>query len=146
MDQGSFGAFAQQMCDVGLVFNIRFSEEELLQLPSWRLFNGKITDGVSSLPGRINLPARPPGVSESVNSTVWTFVRCFSQTVRGRSGRQKYHLVPPNPMPTSKWTLNFLVKEFSVINPISGPDDTPVPQDLIIIGGLLLFILTNTCI
>jgi hypothetical protein len=135
MDSGSFGAFAQRMFDLGLVFDVRFTKDEIEQLPSWRLFDRKIMDGVSSLPGKIELPPRPLTTSESVNGTLWAFVDCMAKTVRKQPGRQKYHLVPPKkPTPTARWTLDVLLKEFSVPNPISGLDDNPVPQSLIIIG------------
>lgn len=131
------------MFDLGLVFNVRFDEEELRQLPSWSLFNQKITDGVNSLPGRIMLPPRPSNMNDSVNATLWTFVKCFSQAVRGQKGRRSYSLVPPEPTPTYRWTLDLLREEFAVLNPISGLDDTPVPQQLVIIGTSLQFSSNN---
>ena len=46
----------------------------------------------------------------------------------------------------AKWTLDHLMQEFSVPNPISGPDATPVPQRLIIISVSLELVPKNTCI
>ena len=134
MDSGSFGVFAQRMFDLGLVFDVRFTKDEIAQLPSWCMFDRKVMDGVSSLPGKIELPPRPSTTSESMNGTLWTFVTRVMKTVRKQPGRQKYHLVPPKDTPTARWTLDVLMGEFSVPNPISGLDDNPVPQNLIIIG------------
>lgn len=134
LDLGSFGSFTQRMFDIGLVFNIHFTEDELQQLPSWRLFDRKIMDGVSALPARIQLPSRPSYMPVSANATLWTFVKLFTKTLRNQYGRQMYHLVPPSAPPITKWTLNLLIEEFAVPNPISAPDDAPVPQNLIIIG------------
>jgi hypothetical protein len=134
------------MFDVGLVFNIRYTQDELEGRPSWTLFNKKITDGLASLPAEIQLPPRPASVSESVNTILWTFVEVMIQAVRNHPGRKKFHLVPPQSTPTRKWTLQMLTKEFSVENPISGLEDAPVPQRLIIIGVLHLFFPINTCI
>jgi hypothetical protein len=146
MDTGSFGTFAQRLSDVGLVFNITFAEDELQQQPSWSLFNRKIMAGVSSLPARIELPPRPPNMTGSVNSILWTPITRFKRGVRGQPGRHTFHLVPPPTIPTSDWTPGLIVDKFAVPNPISGPDDAPVPKHLIIIGVLLRFPLMNTCI
>ena len=146
MDSGSFGIFAQRMFDVGLVFNIDFTDDELLQLPNWRLFNQKIMAGVSSLPANINLPPPARKLSESVNHTLWAFVKHLSRPVQNQPGTKKHHLVGGEPIPTAKWTLDHLMREFSIPNPISGPDAIPVPQRLIIIGGSLEFVPKNTCI
>lgn len=134
IDCGSFGVFAQWMFDIGLVFDLRFTEDELLQPPSWVLFDQKIMDGVASLPARIRLPLRPSHVSASANGTLWTFVKCFTRAVRNQCGRKKYHLTPPPTITTTQWTLDHLTNELSVPNPISGPDDASVPQNLVIIG------------
>ena len=134
------------MFDIGLVFNIQFTEDELQQLPSWKLFDRKIMDGVSSLPAMIQLPPRPSNMSSSVNAILWTFVKLFTRTIRNQCGRQTYHLVPPSATPITKWSLNLLIEEFAVPNPISGPDDEAVPQNLIIIGLCNQFNSKNTCI
>jgi hypothetical protein len=134
MDSADFGTFAQQMFDLGLVFDIKFTEDELQRLPSWSTFDKKITDGILSLPAGIELPPRPPKLSNSVNSTLWTFVNCPLQTVRGKYGRKVLNLVLPMATPTTKWTLDLLTEDFSVENPISRPDNTPMPQRLIVIG------------
>src|ERR1700753_97387 len=136
MEVGDFGIFAQQMFDMGLVFNVEFTEAELGQLPSWSLFDHKITDGISSLRGKPGLPSRPQNMQGSANTTLWSFVKRHSQKQRGKSGRESYHLNPTTPITTSMWTLDFLIQEFAMLNPISGPDDTPMPQHLIIIGKL----------
>lgn len=122
------------MFDIGLVFNLSFTEAELLQPPSWVSFDQKIMDGVASLPARIRLPPRPSHASASANGTLWTFVKCFLRAVRGQHGRKKYHLTPPPTITAAQWTLDHLTKELSVPNPISGLDDASVPQNLIVIG------------
>ena len=94
MKSGNFGTFAQWMFDAGLVFDIKFEEDEVEKLPSWSLFDRKIMDGLSSLAARIQLPPRLPKFGESVNTTLWTFVSCPIQSIRGQFGRQSYHLVP----------------------------------------------------
>ena len=81
MDSGSFGIFAQRMFDVGLVFNVDFTDDELQQLPNWHLFNQKIMAGVSSLPANINLPPPAQELSELANHTLWAFVEHLSQPV-----------------------------------------------------------------
>jgi len=122
------------MFDLGLVFDIRFTEDEIQQLPNWRLFDRKVMDGVLSLPGEIELPPRPLNMSESMNGILWSFVTCSTKAVRNQPGRRKYYLAPPGPTPMARWTLDLLIGEFSLPNPISGLDDNPVPQNLIIIG------------
>lgn len=135
VDMGSFGLFAQRMFDTGLVFNIEFTEDELRQLPRWSLFDHKIMDGVSALPAKLHLPSRPLNTSSSVNTTLWSFVKCHAQAQRGHPGRRLYHLNPPAvPITPHTFTLETLIREFAMPNPISCPDDTPIPQHLIIIG------------
>lgn len=135
MDVGSFGPFAQRMFDTGLVFNIEFTEDELGLLPRWNLFDRKIMDKISTLPAKLQLPSRPINVLSSVNTTLWSFVKCHSQAQRGHYGRRLYHLNPPLvPITPHTFTLETLIKELAMPNPISCPDDTPIPQHLIIIG------------
>ena len=71
------------MFDPGLVFDVRFGEQEPGQLPSWSLFNQKITDSVISLPERSKFPPWPSNINNSVNATLWTFVKCFSHSFGG---------------------------------------------------------------
>jgi len=137
MEQEEFGTFAQRMFDLGLTFNIEFPKDEEGHLPSWSSFDRKIMEGVSSLPADIQLPARPTRSTHSVNSTLWIFVECLLKPVRGRPGHKACHFVPPGAIPTARWTPDVLMSDFSVPNPISGPDDAPVPQRLIIIGVLM---------
>jgi hypothetical protein len=126
------------MFDMGLVFDIEFTEDELEQLPDWTLFNGKILDGISSLPAIFELPPRPANMQMSVNATTWTFVKCQLRSQRARSGsRQIYQLNPPTIIPTSAWSLENLIREFALPNPISQPSNAPVPQKLIVIGVFL---------
>ena len=51
MYAGNFRSFAQKMFNAGLVFNIQFMEEELEQLPHWSLFDCKIMNQITALPG-----------------------------------------------------------------------------------------------
>jgi hypothetical protein len=56
LDPGNLGPFAQWMSDMGLVFDIQFTEDELEQLPDWNIFDGKFMDRISSLPAVFELP------------------------------------------------------------------------------------------
>jgi hypothetical protein len=125
------------MFDIGLVFDIRFTEDELEQLPRWNLFDRKITDGISALSAMLKLPSRPSAMQDSANSTLWSFVQCDQQALRGQYGRWVYHLNLPGPITASEYTLEALIQRFGIPNPISSPDDTLAPpQQLIIIGAL----------
>jgi len=135
IDAADFGGFSQRMFDVGLVFNIQFTEEELAQLPRWSLFDHKIMDGISALPARLNLPSRPSNDPSSVNSTLWTLISCHSQAKRGHPGCRSLYLNRPTSHVTpGMFTLKGLIEVFGIPNPISCPDDTPTPKNLIMIG------------
>lgn len=129
---GKFGSFSQQMFDIGLVFDVSFTDDELLQ-PNWSLFDRKIEDGISSLQAEIQLPPRPDKLSLSANSTLWTFVKCLTKQARGNVER-KYLLDHADPLSSSQWTLDHLTKTLSVTNPISRPGSNAIPERLIIIG------------
>jgi len=148
MDVASFGSFAQRMFDAGLVFNIRFTEDELGQLPRWSLFDRKIMDQVTSLPGELKLPPRPSNVSSSANTTLWTFIKCHLQTQRNNYGCKVIHLNPPSATITpSMYTLETLIRELAMPNPISCSDDVLVTDNLIIIGTSSRYCLEyNICI
>jgi hypothetical protein len=94
---GMFGAFAQHMFEIGLVFNIQFTEEEILQLPRWNLFDRKITEEMSSLPSRIWLPTRTTNGPASANVTAWELACSIKKAVRGQPGRHKNVIVPLEP-------------------------------------------------
>ncbi|KAF9785059.1 hypothetical protein BJ322DRAFT_1020665 [Thelephora terrestris] len=148
ISNGTFGPFAQRMFDIGLVFHLRFTDDELLQ-SNWSLFDRKITDGISSLPARIQLPPRPANQPPSANSTCWTFVKCGIKPARGRSDK-RYILVHPEHISSSQWTLDYLRGSLAVTNPISGPDEDLIPDRLIVIGSLtslsrMVEIPTNIC-
>jgi len=134
---GDFGQFAQRMLDVGLVFNIEFTGEELGQLPRWELFDHKIMDSISSPTTKIKLPPRPTNTPPSVNTMLWSIVQCHKKSERKHTGLSSYHLNPPtHPITTMSYTLERLIQEKLVVgNPISNPDNTPVPQYLMIIGS-----------
>lgn len=135
MDAGSFGPFAQRMFNAGLVFNIQFTEDELRQLPCWSLFDCKIMDQITTLPGRLELPPRPSNVPSSANATLWTFIKGHTQTQRNNFGRRVIHLNPPAvPITPTMYTLETLIHELAMPNPISCPDDVPLAKHLIIIG------------
>lgn len=136
MDQGSFGAFAQWTYDIGLVFNVRFTKNEQADPLSWRLFDQKIMQGVDFLPGGIQLPPRPARIAASLNTTLWTFGKCSGRATKGQPGRRTLQFVPATSLYVGDWTLDNLLTEYAVSNPISGPDDNPVPRQLIVIGVL----------
>ena len=122
------------MFNAGLVFNLEFAEDELDQ-PSWRLIDQKIMDGINALPSRLNLPLRPSNTPMSANDTLWTFVQCHKRAARRHCGRHLMYLVPPiQPITLSTYKLQTLIQQLAMLNPISCPDDTPIPEHLIIIG------------
>jgi len=125
------------MFDTGLVFNIWFTEDELGQLPHWSLFDCKIMDQVTSLPGELKLLPQPSNVSSSANTTLWTFFKCHLQTQHNNYGCKVIHLNPPLATITpSMYTLETLICELAMPNPISCSDDVLVTDHLIIIGML----------
>jgi hypothetical protein len=147
MDSGSFGSFAQRMFNAGLVFNIHFTEDELEQLPRWSLFDSKIMDQISTLPGGIQLPPRPSNTPSSANATLWMLVRCHIQSRCNDPGRRVIHFNPPAvPITPMMYSLETLIRELAMPNPISHPDDTPAVDHLIVIGMFLNLILNTNCI
>lgn len=135
IDAGGLGLFTQTMFTAGLVFNITFTEDELGQLPRWSLFDQKIMDCIAALPSRATLPPRPSNIQSSANTTLWTFVKCHIQSQRSHFGRRRIHFNPPTtPITPSMYTLEILIRELAIANPISCPDDTLVGEQLIIIG------------
>lgn len=124
------------MFNAGLVFNLEFAEDELDQ-PSWRLIDQKIMEGINTIPGGLNLPLRPSNTPMSANDTLWTFVQCHKRATRGHCGRRSMYLIPPTePITLSMYKLETLIQQLAMPNPISCPDDTPIPEHLIIIGAL----------
>ena len=141
---GSLGLFAQRMSEAGFVFNIEFTEDELREHQRWSLFDNKIMDGISRLPVELELPPRPPGTPSSANTTLWSIMKCYSQPQRKNPGRRLIFInPPPHPITPSMYTLELLIQNFAIDNPISSPDDVPLPHHLIIIGGYLLITLTG---
>ena len=122
------------MFNAGLVFSLEFAEDELDQ-PHWRLLDQKIMDGINALPGRLNLPLRLSNTPMSANDTLWTFVQCHKRAARRHCGHRLMYLVPPTePITLSMYKLETLIQVLATPNPISCPDDTPIPENLIIIG------------
>jgi hypothetical protein len=128
------------MFDAGLVFNIEFTDDELVELRctpsrSWVKFDTKIMDGISMLPAMLELPPLPPTVTAgSAHATLWSFVKCHSHALRKQPGRRSYHLIPPQDIVPTMHIPEELAKELGVPNPISCPNDTPIPKKLIVIG------------
>ena len=141
MDCSEFGPFAQRMLDLGLVFNITFTEGELAELrahANWAMFDRKFMDGISTLPAGLELPPWPLNIQPSVNATLWTLVKCNNQAKRGQPGLRVFHLGhPPGVVGMPMYMLDKLIQELTIPNPISYPDDTPVPHNLVIIGRFL---------
>jgi hypothetical protein len=50
---------------------------------------------------------------------------------------QMHQFNPPTIIPTSAWSLEAMTQEFTLPNPISRPNNAPVPQNLMFIGALL---------
>ena len=136
MDQGNFGPFAQWMYNIGLVFNVRFTGREQANLLHWKLFNEKIMQGIDSLPGDIRLPPRPSRMSDSLNTTLWTFGICPTRATKGQSGHRTLQLTTGASLYVGDWTVHNLLEKYSTENPICGPDSTLIPHQLIVIGVL----------
>jgi hypothetical protein len=140
MDDGKFGEFAQWMSDAGLVFDIGFTEEEQSEERlSWTVFDEKIMQGLQSLPGGIQLPPRPARISFSINSTLWKLGKCSVRATRRHTGRKTLQVGSAADLYVGDWTIDNLLTEHAVANPISGPENTPVPRQLIVIGVLFYF-------
>ena len=137
MDAGKFGQFAQLMSDVGLVFDIEFTEDELVH-PSWIVFDKKIEEGISILPGSLRLPPAHTKSSKSMNTTLWTLVNRTKRRER-KPARSYYSLTGSLPTTMDDWTLDNIIRKFAMPNPISSLDGTPVCDDLIVIGMFLKF-------
>lgn len=60
-------------------------------------------------------------------------MKCGIKPARGRSDK-RYILVHPEHISSSQWTLDYLRGSLAVTNPISGPDEDPIPDRLIVIG------------
>lgn len=134
MDASSFGEFAQQMLDLELVFDISFTDEELLTLPNWTLFDEKIVTGISSIRPEVNLPRAPSSIRNSLNGTVWSLVKLQPETIKKSGGRRRFFFNPPPGPPTpATFSLRALVDEFGVPNPLSRDNGGVVPQSLIIV-------------
>jgi hypothetical protein len=110
-------------------------EVELEQLPCWSMFDHKIMDQIATLPSRLELPLWPSNVPSSTNATLWMFIKCHTQTQCGNFGHWVIHLNPPAvPITPSMYTLETLIYELGMPNPIFCPDDVPVAKYLDIIG------------
>ena len=89
-------------------------------------------------PGRLELPPQPSNVPSLENTTLWTFIKYYTQTQCNNPGCWVFHLSPPAvPITLSMYTLKTLIHELAMPNPISPPDNVPVTQHLIIIGMFL---------
>jgi len=134
MNASSFGEFSQLMSDFGLIFDIAFTDDELQKLPDWTVIDDKIVTGISSIYPRLSLPAAPSGIRESINGTVWSFVKIQIETIRKSGGRRQLFFNPPTGAPTPPmFHLDVLIREFGVENPVSRTNNAPVPRSLIII-------------
>jgi hypothetical protein len=122
------------MFRIGLVFSMKFTEAELGGPASWSLFDKKIMEGIRSLPGNLKLPHGCSTAQPSANDTLWTLVKCHEHAVRGQ-GRRAFQFNLPQPMPVTSYTLETIIDQFAVDNPISGPDDSPIPPNLLVIGA-----------
>ena len=139
MSTGKFGGFAQHMSDIGLVFDMHFTKEELLQLSKWSVFDRKIMEGISSLPGGIQFPTRTDNGPISADSTAWQLVNFIRKPIKGQTGHHKYILVPlQQQLSSNEWTLNHLIAGYTITNPISGLDGASVPEHLVVISLLFL--------
>ena len=132
---GDFPEFAQTMSDIGLVFSITFTEAELEGQASWSLFNKKIMEGISSLPANLVLPcSRSTRQPNNANATLWTIVNCHLVRPPCQAPREYWFERPPS-IPVASYTLGEINRQFAVDNPISRPDDSPVPSRLLVIGA-----------
>jgi len=122
------------MSDLGLVFDIHFTDEELRKLPSWTLTNEKMVAGISSIEPQVSLPQAPPGIRGSMNGTTWLLVKLQKETIKKSGGRQQLFFNPPvTPPTTATFGLSNLIDEFGVANPLSRLNGDAVPQSLIVI-------------
>jgi hypothetical protein len=140
MSTGKFGGFAQHMSDIGLVFDMHFTEEELLQLQKWSVFDRKIMEGISSLPGGIQFPTRTDNGPVSANSMAWQWVNFIRKPIKGQTDRHKYILVPlQQQLSSNEWTLDHLIEGYTITNLINGLDGALVPEHLVVISLLFLW-------
>ena len=145
MEASSFGEFAQRMSELGLIFDITFTDEELLKLPDWTIVDDKITIGLSCIYPRVFLPKAPSGTSESVNSTVWSFVKVKSRTLKNTGGRQQYSFIPPTKPPVPhEFSLDRLIKDFGLENPVSHTNNVLAPEKLIVICRCIFLLVRRT--
>ena len=134
MQASSFGEFMQQMSEFRLIFDIIFKDEELLKLPDWTMVDEKITSGLSCIYPKVTLPKPPSGTSQSVNGTVWSFVKVSSSTLKNTGGRRQYTFIPPaRPPVPHEFSLDLLIKEFGLPNPVSRTNNVLAPEKLIVI-------------
>lgn len=134
MDASLFGEFSQLMSDFGLIFDITLSDDELQKLPDWTIIDEKITTGISSIYPSVSLPKAPSGIQDTINGTVWSFVKTQTEKIRKSGGRRQLYFNPPTTPPTPlMFGLDILIKEFGVENPVSRTNNAPVPKSLIII-------------
>ena len=134
MDTSSCGEFVQQMSKLGLIFDITFTDEELLKLPDWTLVDEKITLGLSCIYPTVYLPKPPSCTTGSVNGTVWSFVKVSSSTLKNTGGRQQYTFIPPaRPPVPHEFSLDRLINDFGLENPVSRTNNVLGPEKLIVI-------------
>ena len=134
MDACSFGEFTQQMSELGLIFDITFTNEQLLKLPDWMLVDEKITLSLSCIYPTVHLPKPPSSTTRLVNGTVWSFVEVRSATLKNTGGRGQYTFIPPTPPPVPhEFSLDLLIKRFGLLNPVSRTNNVLAPAKLIII-------------
>lgn len=130
----SLPRFFQWSENVGLTFDIKLTDEELQELPSWRLFDRKITAGISSLRPEVVLPVEDIGGEVNVNTTAWIFLQLKDKN-KPADGRVQRLFVPPTEVPTpSDFCLDKLVGTFSADNTISRYGGRHVPEKIIVIG------------
>ena len=134
MDASSFGEFVQQMSELGLIFDITFTDEQLLKLPDWTLVDEKITLGLSCIYPTVHLPKPPSCTTGSVNGTVWSFVKVSSTALKNTGGRRQYTFIPPaRPPVPHEFSLDLLIKEFGLPNPVSRTNNVLPPENIIVI-------------
>lgn len=130
----SLGRFFEWTSKLGLIFDIKFTDEELQELPSWQLFNRKITAGISSLRPNVTLPTDSIGGEVTMHTTTWTFLELKTKNKQAKGRVQRLFVPPTEPLIRSDFCLDKLINVFGVINTIARPNDDHVPDNLIVIG------------
>ncbi|HEX3642143.1 MAG TPA: hypothetical protein VHV10_12705, partial [Ktedonobacteraceae bacterium] len=69
----------------------------------------------------------------------WKLGKCSVWATRHQAGRKTLQLSSAADLYVGDWTIDNLLREHAVANPISGPENTPVPCQLIVIGVLFYF-------